>query len=78
MRSNKNTYNNVLFQNEFGLSEDQVAGKVFCIPIYYLVYKHLWSLMYYFEVPTITQLGTIFSILLYIIPIIPLYTYNIM
>lgn len=30
MRS-KNTYNNVLFQNEFGLSEDQVAGKVVCI-----------------------------------------------
>jgi len=30
MRS-KNTYNNILFQNEFGLSEDQVAGKVVCI-----------------------------------------------
>jgi len=27
-------YNNILFQNEFGLSEDQVAGKFVCKFIY--------------------------------------------
>jgi len=29
----ENIYNNILFQNEFGLSEDQVAGKFVCILI---------------------------------------------
>jgi len=28
LKKSKHTYNKILFQNEFGLSEDQVAGTV--------------------------------------------------